>query len=34
MYYYDRPQHFVPEIEDLIIGTVKKLLPESFVRKE
>jgi hypothetical protein len=34
MYYYDRPQHFSPEIEDQIIGSVKKLLPASFVRKE
>jgi hypothetical protein len=34
MYYYDRPQHFVPEIEDQIIGTVRKLLPASYLRKE
>lgn len=32
MYYYDRPQHFVPEIEDLIVGTVKKLLPAGYVK--
>lgn len=30
MYYYDRPTHFAPEVEDLIIGTVKQLLPAGF----
>jgi hypothetical protein len=34
MYYYDRPQHFAQEIEDQIVGTVKKLLPAEYVRKE
>lgn len=26
MYYYDKPQHFVPEIEDLIVGKVVDLV--------
>lgn len=32
MYYYDRPTHFAPEVEDLIVDRVKKLLPEAFKR--
>jgi hypothetical protein len=30
MYYYDRPQHFAPEVEDLIISTVHKMLPAGY----
>ena len=26
MYYYDRPTHFAPQVEDLIIGTTEKML--------
>jgi hypothetical protein len=30
MYYYDRPTHFAPPVEDLIIDTVRGLLPDQF----
>ncbi|HEX4129950.1 MAG TPA: neutral/alkaline non-lysosomal ceramidase N-terminal domain-containing protein [Pirellulales bacterium] len=30
MYYYDRPTHFSPEIEEMIVQTVGRLLPASF----
>ncbi len=30
MYYYDRPTHFASQIEDLIIGTVRGMLPDQF----
>jgi hypothetical protein len=30
MYYYDQPQHFAPEVEDLIIAKVRGQLPKSF----
>ena len=30
MYYYDQPQHFAPEVEDLIIGRVRGLLPKTY----
>jgi len=26
MYYYDRPTHFAPQVEDLIIEMVEKML--------
>lgn len=30
MYYYDQPQHFAPEVEDLIVARVRGLLPNSY----
>ncbi len=30
LWYYDRPQQLSPDIEDLIVETVKELLPSSF----
>lgn len=30
MYYYDQPQHFAPEVEDLIIDRVRELLPTTY----
>lgn len=30
MYYYDRPQHFAPEVEQLIIDRVRTIVPKSF----
>lgn len=32
MYFYDRPTHFDPAVEDLIIGAVHKLMPAGFAR--
>ena len=26
MYYYDRPTHFAPQVEDLIIGAAEKMV--------
>lgn len=31
LWYYDRPQRLAPETEDLIVRTVRELVPESFV---
>ena len=33
MYYYDRPTHFAPAVEDLIIGTVEKMVPSSYAAR-
>lgn len=30
MYYYDQPQHFAPEVEQLIIDRVRAIVPKSF----
>lgn len=30
MYWYDKPSPFVKEVEDIIVGTVHNLLPDSF----
>ncbi|MGC3971296.1 MAG: GDSL-type esterase/lipase family protein [Pirellulales bacterium] len=30
MYYYDQPQHFAPEVEDLIVARVREQMPTSF----
>src|SRR4029450_11779061 len=31
LWYYDRPQRLAPETEELIVRTVKELLPESLI---
>ena len=33
LWYYDRPQRLAPETEDLIVGTVKDLLPAAYRAK-
>jgi|GEM_PF-365265 len=30
MWYYDRPTHFAPEVEDMIVGAVERILPEAY----
>jgi hypothetical protein len=34
MYYYDRPTHFAPQVEGLIIAKVREMLPADFQREE
>ncbi|NOX53168.1 MAG: hypothetical protein GXP27_01760 [Planctomycetes bacterium] len=30
MIYYDRPTRFAPEVEDLVLGAVRRLMPAAF----